>query len=84
MLVCLPPKCGTTNYQKALAPLKVKFDEDEMKPVSFVKRGAREKALSLAIYSSRLFLRTSMLLQYIPCYLDWAILIGSASKIRNS
>ncbi|CBY14415.1 unnamed protein product [Oikopleura dioica] len=32
LLVCLPPKCGTTNYQKALAPLKVNFDEDEMKP----------------------------------------------------
>lgn len=34
LLVCLPPKCGTTNYQKALAPLKVNFDEDKMKPQS--------------------------------------------------
>ena len=26
LLICLPPKCGTTNYQKALAPLIDGFD----------------------------------------------------------
>ena len=25
LLLCLPPKCGTTNYQKALAPLEDGF-----------------------------------------------------------
>lgn len=26
VLICLPPKCGTTNYQKALAPLIDGYD----------------------------------------------------------